>query len=83
NGSEVDDYHVQVSRYPDFRWCVCPTFDRYVSRTAYAGKTRWQPQFTGLLNPGERYYWRVRARNAQGVWSDWSRACAWSVIRGS
>jgi len=76
NGSRVDDYHVQVSRYRDFRWCVCPTFDRYVSRTGYAGKTRWQPQFGGLLNPGEPYYWRVRARNAKGVWGTWSRVCA-------
>ena len=71
-GSRVDDTHVQVSRYPDFRWCVCPTFDRYVGRTAYAGKTRWQPEFPGLLNPDETYYWRVRARNAKGVWSAWS-----------
>ena len=79
NGTLVDDYHVQVSRYSDFRWCVCPTFDRYVSRTAYAGKTCWQPQFAGLLNPDEQYYWRVRARNAHGVWSSWSRVCAFSL----
>jgi len=72
NGARVDDYHVQVSRFPDFRWCVCPTFDRYVGRTAYAGKTRWQPQFPNLLSPDEAYYWRVRARNSKGVWSDWS-----------
>ncbi len=70
--ARVDDYHVQVSRYADFRWCVCPTFDRYVGRTKYAGKTRWQPEFPNLLNPDERYYWRVRARNAKGVWGKWS-----------
>jgi len=74
--ARVDDYHVQVSRYPDFRWCACPTFDRYVSRTAYTGKTRWQPQFPNLLNPDETYYWRVRARNARGVWGTWSEARA-------
>ena len=72
NGAKLDDYHVQVSRYPDFRWCVCPTFDRYVGRTAYAGKTRWRAQFPNLLNPDEVYYWRVRARNSKGVWGGWS-----------
>ena len=69
---KVDDYHVQVSRYEDFRWCVCPTFNRYVGRTKYAGKTRWQAEFPNLLNPDEQYYWRVRARNAKGVWGKWS-----------
>ena len=71
-GPKVDDYHIQVSRYADFRWCVCPSFDRYVGRTAYAGRTCWKPQFPNLLNPDETYYWRVRARNSKGVWGKWS-----------
>lgn len=75
-GPKVDNYHIQVSRYPDFRWPVCPTFDRYVGWTAYAGKTCWQPQFPGLLNPDETYYWRVRARNTKGVWGAWSETRA-------
>ena len=69
---KVDDYHIQVSRYADFRWCVNPAFDRYVGRTAYAGGTKWQAEFPNLLNPDETYYWRVRARNEKGVWGDWS-----------
>ena len=69
---KVDDYHVQVSRYADFRWCVCPAFDRYVGRTAYAGGTKWQAEFPNLLNPDDVYFWRVRARNDKGVWGEWS-----------
>lgn len=70
--ARVDDYHMQVSGYADFRWCVCPTFNRYVGRTRYAGTRRWQAEFPNLLNPDEVYYWRVRARNGKGVWGPWS-----------
>jgi hypothetical protein len=72
NGARVDDYHIQISRYKDFRWCVSPMFDRYVSRGKYQNQTRWQAELPNLLNPDECYYWRVRARNAKGVWSEWS-----------
>jgi hypothetical protein len=75
---KTGDFHVQVSRHPDFRWCVCPTFDRYVNRTAYAGRTRWQAEFPNLLNPDETYYWRVRARGGKGVWGTWSEVRAFT-----
>ena len=45
-----------------------------MGRTKYGGKTRWQAQYSSLLNPDEVYYWRVRARNAKGVWGVWSEA---------
>lgn len=42
-----------------------------------ADKVVVEPQYTlaqaGLLTPDQRYYWRVRAMDDQGVWGPWSR----------
>ena len=82
NGSEVEGtrvafgwrtaagtvaYHFQLSDEPDLRFPLSPAFD--VTLTA-------KPEFVmpseGLLNPGQRYYWRVRAKSGAGVWGPWS-----------
>jgi hypothetical protein len=51
-----------------------------VSNTSDRGGSRFQVLSAGLLNPGETYYWHVRARNARGVWGPWSRT--WSFTPG-
>jgi hypothetical protein len=71
--SEVDDYHLQLSSTPDMRWPLSPNFDKLISRTAWRGKAEWVTPSAGLLNPGTDYYWRVRAKNANGVWGPWSK----------
>ena len=88
DGDAIVDYQIQVSEHPDVRWVLSPNFDKLVSHTpdraslepakgAKAGAAKAPPQWTvpyvGLLNPGQPYYWRVRARDANRVWGPWSR----------
>lgn len=56
------------------KWPLSPTFDRLISKTPQRGTVSWVIPWRGLLNPGQRYYWRVRARNKDGLWGPWSRA---------
>ncbi|MBT4820645.1 MAG: hypothetical protein HON70_33360, partial [Lentisphaerae bacterium] len=72
DGDSIMDYHVQVAEHDDMRWVLSPNFDKLVSKTPSKGKAEWTVPATGLLNPGTPYYWRVRARDACGVWGVWS-----------
>jgi len=68
DGDEIDNYHFQLSPYPDMRRPLSPNFDIYT----FSGASQWEVPYHGLLNPDQSYYWRVRARDRQGVWSQWS-----------
>jgi hypothetical protein len=72
------DYHFELSPQPDMRYCLSPVFEKLVSRTANQGTATWTVPEAGLLNPGQTYYWRVRARNTAGVWGPWSSV--WNFI---
>ena len=55
------------------RFALSPDFD-----TTTGGKGEFTPPTDGLLNPGQRYYWRVRAKSRSGVWGAWSPV--WSFV---
>lgn len=73
DGDEIVDYHFELSEFEDMRWPLSPNFERLISRTPSKGKCEWRVPYVGLLNPQTTYYWRVRARDATGVWGRWSR----------
>ncbi len=72
----VADYHFELSDRPDLRWPLSMDFYKLVSRTADKGKAQYSLSAPGLLTPDRKYYWRVRAKDAKGVWGPWSRV--WS-----
>ncbi|OGV73504.1 MAG: hypothetical protein A3K19_16960 [Lentisphaerae bacterium RIFOXYB12_FULL_65_16] len=78
DGVAIADYRVQVSVFADMHWVVSPNFDKLVSHTASKGKTEWTAPFVGLLNPAIPYYWRVCAKDANGVWGPWSKVSSFS-----
>ncbi|MFW5949574.1 MAG: HEAT repeat domain-containing protein, partial [Halolamina sp.] len=54
-------YHIQVSRYADFRLPYVPGFDLFVDDASH------RHPFRGRYSPGVDYYWRVRARSAEAL----------------
>lgn len=73
DGVEIACYRVQVSLRPDCAWPVCTNLDDDV-RTG----TGFQVP-SGWLNPGTTYYWRVKAEDEQGVWSEWSSIASFTT----
>ncbi|MBI4903016.1 MAG: hypothetical protein HY820_05230 [Acidobacteria bacterium] len=67
DGDSIVNYRVQVSLRPDCAWPVVATLDRDVRQG-----TEFQVP-AGWLNPATAYYWRVRAEDANGNISPWSR----------
>jgi acetyl esterase/lipase len=79
-GDSIADYHFELSERPDMAWPLSSNFSKLVSNTADRGKPRYTVPYAGLLTPGREYYWRVRAKNEQGVWGPWSKT--WSFTPG-
>lgn len=72
------DYQVTVSMRPDCAWPVSPSLHRNTGSAV----TAWRVPET-FLNPGTTYYWRVRARSAEGEVGPWSRSFAFTTARGA
>jgi hypothetical protein len=72
-GKEISASHFQLSGEPDMRFALSPAFD-----VTLEGKSEFTMPAEGLLNPGVRYYWRVRSKLRAGVWGAWSPT--WSFV---
>jgi hypothetical protein len=72
DGDRIADYHFELSERPDMKWPVSTNFYKLVSNTPDRGKAQYTLPQDGLLAPGQKYYWRVRAKDQNGVWGPWS-----------
>ncbi|HKB01522.1 MAG TPA: hypothetical protein VKD90_04840, partial [Gemmataceae bacterium] len=80
DGDTIADYHFQLSDRPDMAWPLSSNFEKLVSNTADRRRAGYRLPYLGLLTPGVTYYWRVRAKDAQGVWGPWG--ATWSFTAG-
>jgi hypothetical protein len=76
DGDRIADYHFELSDRADLAWPLSANFEKLISNTADRGQARYRLPSAGLLNPGQKYYWHIRARNDKGVWGPWSKT--WS-----
>jgi hypothetical protein len=72
DGDSIVDYWIVVSEDSSFRWPISSNFNKIISRTGNTGTHTYTIPFEGLLNPGQKYYWRVRALDNKDAWSEWS-----------
>jgi hypothetical protein len=73
DGDKITDYHFVLANRPDMRWPLSTNFDKLISRTADKGQALYSLPNAGLLTGGKTYYWRVQAKDAKGVWGQWSK----------
>lgn len=92
DGDAMSDYQFELSRRPDVAFPLSMSFYKLASRTLDA-KREWtghgfkfsdvKPQYTlsepGLLTPDTKYYWRVRAMDAKGLWGPWSKTFSFTA----
>jgi hypothetical protein len=79
DGDRIADYHFELSDRPDLKWPLSTNFYKLISNTPDRGKSQYTLPQAGLLTPGQRYYWRVRAMDEKGVWGAWSSIWSFTV----
>src|SRR5262249_17419805 len=74
----IADYHFELSDRADMAWPLSSHFEKLISNTMDRAKARYRVPHAGLVTPGQKYYWRVRARSDKGVWGPWSKTWSFS-----
>ncbi len=80
DGDRIADYHFQLSERADLHFTLSPNFTRLISMTSGRCEEKYALARAGLLAPGRKYFWRVRAKDEKGVWGPWSET--WSFTAG-
>jgi hypothetical protein len=78
DGDSIVDYHIQISTRSDMKYPVSTLHDRYLKLTN-GGQAEFRPEVSDYYLHNGTYYWRVRAQDASGLWSDWSAVHPFTV----
>jgi len=78
DGDSIIDYQIQVSDRSDMRFPLSTLHDRYMKLTN-GGLPEFTPEVKDYYNHLTPYYWRVRAQDSKGVWSNWSATFSFQV----
>jgi hypothetical protein len=86
DGDAIVDYQFELSERSDMKFPLSPNFQKLLSKTSDKGKSQYALPFPGMLTPEVKYYWHVKAKDQNGVWSAWSdtwsftaKGCAFPV----
>ncbi len=72
DGDEIVDYEFLLSDRADAKYPLSPNFNLYISSFGKGIAPFYKVLETGWLNDGTTYYWKVRAKDTRGAWSEWS-----------
>ena len=67
-GDKIVNHCIIISFDPQCRWPVATA----LLKETDSGKPEWQLP-DGWLNPDTTYYWKVKAQDSRGAWSEWSQ----------
>lgn len=79
DGDNIVDYEFMLSENKDTKFPLSPNFDLYTSCLGKNPLNRFKVKETGWLNHDSTYYWKVRALDSKGAWSDWSPVWSFKV----
>ena len=75
-GEKITNHCILISFDPQCRWPVATALYKETD----SGQSEWQlPE--GWLNGDTTYYWKVRAQDSQGNWSEWSEIFRFNTIK--